>query len=300
MLKHGEKEEVNNPEVDLKLNGDKINLEARPSSKLSTASSRCSLLTKCFSRPASALPGLNLEDKEGSGNESKRPFSAGYVPTKSKYFSNDYFHDSLESIEDFTICKYLERHVTRTCEVLEKTLDPRILWRPAKTSPNILRKAKITPARKAVHYLPRNIYKMETMQRFPTKLQAEIRSYSFQSAGLVPGLTSKPPLPRKPDSSNVNFPGRDFHSDTEINHDKGLDAISAYLTIKYSSDFKDVDHVQDKHYKPLGKVDDDYFEKLSREKNGIQTPTEEINDNVDVAEKSNDGVAEENHSFPRH
>lgn len=40
-----------------------INLEIRPLNKLTTASSKCSLLTKCYSRPASALPILNLEDK---------------------------------------------------------------------------------------------------------------------------------------------------------------------------------------------------------------------------------------------
>jgi hypothetical protein len=73
-LKSGDSDEI------LRLNGDKVNLDApfvlfdyfcfrfvlqiclevRPPSKLSTASSKCSMLTKFYSRPVSAVPLLAL------------------------------------------------------------------------------------------------------------------------------------------------------------------------------------------------------------------------------------------------
>ncbi|KAG5864811.1 hypothetical protein JTB14_026938 [Gonioctena quinquepunctata] len=195
---------TNEKQCDLKLTGDKINLEKRKPNFLSTASSKCSLLTS-FSRPASALPTLNLNDEDNSDDRSllRRPFSAGYVPKKSIYFHKDYFRNSLESIEDEALPSSV---------VLKDMLEEPIRsWRnnihPA--SPALSENTDY-----AIHSLHSNVT--------PTNLN--------ETSAMVPGVTSKPPLPKKTEMSSV-------HSNkvSDIVYNKGMDAISAYLSLKFQS-----------------------------------------------------------------
>ncbi|KAG5891219.1 hypothetical protein JTB14_036136 [Gonioctena quinquepunctata] len=221
-------------QCDLKLTGDKINLEKRKPNFLSTASSKCSLLTS-FSRPASALPTLNLNDEDNSDDRSllRRPFSAGYVPKKSIYFHKDYFRNSLESIEDEALPSSV---------VLKDMLgEPIKSWRndihPA--SPALSENTDY-----AIHSLhskdntceensslssEEHEPKKTTENKIDTNGNVTPTNLNGTSA-MVPGVTSKPPLPKKPEMSSV-------HSNkvSDIVYNKGMDAISAYLSLKFQS-----------------------------------------------------------------
>ncbi|KAJ8959085.1 hypothetical protein NQ318_022342 [Aromia moschata] len=245
-----------------------INLEARPLSKLSTASSKCSLLTKCYTRPASALPVLNLGEKDDSEREyikSVRPLSAGYIPKKSKYFSKEYFKNSLESVEDETLPS-----ANILMSLLSESDKP---WKNFKP-PNSVETSESSEftmgSKENACEETSSVSSEEQLQnREETSVLNESKAtfpFCNESLDLVPGLTSKPPLPKKPDSSISNF-RRGCYSDSEVNNDKSMDAISAYLTIKYESNFKNNKLYNDEDEtghlaKSTDRVDDDYFEKL--------------------------------------
>lgn len=89
---------------------------------------------------------------------------------------------------------------------------------------------------------------------------------------MVPGLVSKPPLPKKPDLATLNLK-RKF---IENNNEKSMDAISAYLSLKYQSNLPNAD------YQVVcnadDRVEDDHFEKLvqKRNKRGTKDSIEEL------------------------
>uniref|UniRef100_A0A6P7GQ61 Uncharacterized protein LOC114345109 n=1 Tax=Diabrotica virgifera virgifera TaxID=50390 RepID=A0A6P7GQ61_DIAVI len=96
---------IRDQQIDLKLNGDKVNIQARyKSSYNNTASSKSLSLAKRFLRPASTIPSLNLEERTNSDNETisaNRPASAGYIPKRSHYFHKCYLNSLEDGTEDF-------------------------------------------------------------------------------------------------------------------------------------------------------------------------------------------------------
>ncbi|KAJ8923072.1 hypothetical protein NQ315_001624 [Exocentrus adspersus] len=221
----------------LKLHGDKINLEARPLGKLSTASSRCSLLIKCYSRPASALPILNLEDK---------------VPVE--------------------IC-FKQNEALPSSDLLKNLLEEPIKsWRNFKPLNSIETSENTDYATQSKDNTSEENYSVSSEEQLAqdkvTGVQAEGKETVTEfkdSLNLVPGLASKPPLPKKPDTSTINQ-RRGCYFDTET---KSMDAITAYLTLKYESKGKSLDEYQQPK---LGdKVDDDYFEKLVKNKHQAES-----------------------------
>ncbi|XP_074036118.1 uncharacterized protein isoform X3 [Leptinotarsa decemlineata] len=258
---------------DLKLTGDKISLETRNSNILSTASSKCLLLSRSLSRPVSALPVLilNNEDSCDEISNSRRPFSAGYVPKKSKYFHKDYFRNSLESIEDETL---------PSSDVLKDMLqEPIKSWRN--------NKHPITPdLSENTDYAIRSLQSKDNsceehssfssedneqkrIEQIKVETNENVTIGNYETSDLLPGITSKPPLPKKlekPESSSVQFT-------KSAKDDKGMDAISAYLALKYQS-------ISEKNFQPSNrndKVDENYFEKHTSVENMC-----DVGDNMDT------------------
>ncbi|XP_048519924.1 centrosomal protein of 131 kDa isoform X2 [Dendroctonus ponderosae] len=214
---------------ELKLTGDKINLERRPSNKLSTASAKNNAyIAKCFSRPASALPMLNFHDKDDEvAKNSHRPFSAGYLTNKDERFSKEYINSSLESFED---------EVLPSSNLYKNLLSEQVSsWKTY--PPSNFRGNSESSSDFPVHS------KDNTLEE-STSLSSEEAAYSKDKSGsfdkgpidleLRPGLTSKPPLPKKLlESEPIGV--IDTNSRECDVSDKNRDAINAYFDIKYDA-----------------------------------------------------------------
>ncbi|CAG9773590.1 unnamed protein product [Ceutorhynchus assimilis] len=208
--------------ADLKLTGDKINLEKRPINKLNTASAKTNdFLSKCFSRPVSALPSLNFGDirQEESIKSSCRPFSAGHMPKNRQYLSKSYIGSSLESIEDNAL----------PSSNLYKSLftEPIKSWRSYKRVGNSESSSDFPNQTKE------NTYEESSSLSSDDTLQdTSKKSINPESTRLRPGLASKPPLPiKKTESTNSKIP----ITESEVDNAKSLDAIQAYFGIKYDT-----------------------------------------------------------------
>ncbi|XP_017776419.1 PREDICTED: uncharacterized protein LOC108562547 [Nicrophorus vespilloides] len=109
-------------DIDLRLQGDKIRLESRPSSRGSSASSKSAYLVQGPSRPLSAVPNLTLyEDKRDYETiRSHRPYSADNArECENKLSSNS----SLESISE------IDKDLPST-ELLRSLIsEPIVSWR---------------------------------------------------------------------------------------------------------------------------------------------------------------------------
>ncbi|CAH1110016.1 unnamed protein product [Psylliodes chrysocephalus] len=231
---------VENKKIDLRLSGDKINLESRCRNNYSTASSKCLLLTKKYLRPASTIPSLNLNDRETPDNEilDKRPFSAGYIPKRSQYFSKSYFGGSSEALEE-PIDSW---KTTKRLHFLEST-----------DNTDLARYSVLSKDNTCEEHTSISSDEHEPKKLEEGKEEVIVTTHFHEHLNMLPGIISKPPLPKRPDSSYRNY------SDSGTNGDKGMDAITAYLSLKYEAETakKDINDV---------KIDSNYFERLALNK----------------------------------
>ncbi|KAL1494981.1 hypothetical protein ABEB36_010477 [Hypothenemus hampei] len=198
----------------LKLCGDKINLEHRPASKLSTASAKSNaFLAKCFSRPVSALPSLNFEKKENLYDKTNRPFSAGCVPKNLDY---GYLESSLESLDDKMLPS--SNLYKNLCSEDIKSWG---CFKPSNFRGNSESSSDF-PVQSNTCEESSSLCSDEHFDKVPNNNNDNnnIIHNSAQNEQLCPGLVTKPPLPKK-------------HSDTH-----NIDAIHAYFDIKYDSILK--------------------------------------------------------------
>nr|CAI5847080.1 unnamed protein product [Callosobruchus analis] len=217
-----------------------INLEIRNESKPITASSKCLFLTsRSLSRPASTLPIL-LDDKESSRDsqfrEDLRPYSADYVPNKSKYFSKEYFKGSLDSIEDeilpsaFILKNMLQEPMSPWSgfkpENCVETSDNNYTGRGTQSKQSKENNCEErSPSFSESQSPNKNIVPTITIEQIDSNGNKE----SEATTNLIPGLVSKPPLPKRPDSSKTATIKRNFTETSSV------DAVTAYLTVKYDS-----------------------------------------------------------------
>ncbi|XP_057655907.1 centrosomal protein of 131 kDa isoform X2 [Diorhabda carinulata] len=233
--------------IDLKLNGDKINLETRCRNNYSnTASSKSILLTKKYLRPASTIPSLNLRDSTHLEHEitsAERPFSAGYVPKKFQKNYSQHLDGSTEELDD---------EILPSSFILKNMLqEPVDFWNTTKQL-NCLGSSDNDLTR----YSSRSKNSLSS-EDIKTSNDDNKEGTNCTNFAMIPGITGKPPLPKRPDSAHKSS------TDSGIYSERGLDAISAYLSLKYDADFnKNVKNNPDNDMK----VDDDYFERLTLNK----------------------------------
>ncbi|XP_050308827.1 centrosomal protein of 131 kDa [Anthonomus grandis grandis] len=184
---------------ELKLSGDKINLEHRPLNEFRTASGKSNaFLTKCFSRPVSALPTFDLVDQGGNSNRSgQRPFSAGYL---SKNWSNNLNTEAnSESTEDdwlpsSNLYKSLCSQKIKPWGMYETTYQE-----SSENSSDFPNQTK------------------ENTSKENSSLSSEEMPIEQVKSTLEPGLVTKPPLPKTAENA------------------KSSSAIQAYFNIKYDT-----------------------------------------------------------------
>ncbi|XP_064213693.1 centrosomal protein of 131 kDa [Tribolium castaneum] len=220
----------------LRLDGDKISLEVRPPSKLSTASSKCSLLTKFYSRPVSAVPLLALKDEVDSDSfKTKRPFSAGYLPNSyhNRLISTrEQSIDSLESIPDETL-----------------------------SSSDLLKNLLSEPIKSWRNYSSTNSTKTEETKTTSPNIV------------LTPGVQTKPPLPKKPEAKMSSRPEKDpgvnaIHDYLTLKYESSLE--------KETEKSKEVEKApSDDSAINLISLDDDVKSDLDEQKLNIQNWIEE-------------------------
>ncbi|VEN63068.1 unnamed protein product [Callosobruchus maculatus] len=251
----------NDDKGNLRLNGDKINLEIRNVSKPITASSKCLFLTsRSLSRPASTLPIL-LDNKEGSSDSQfrrdLRPYSADYVPNKSKYFSKEYFKGSLDSIEDeilpsaFILKNMLQEPMSPwtgfKSDLSVETSDNDYTGRSMQSNHTKETNSEVRGSSSSERQSPKkNIVPIITIEQSDSNANKD----SGATTDLVPGLVSKPPLPKRPDSSKSATIKRNLTETSSV------DAVTQYLTVKYDSGRSSYNSNSDE-------VDDKYTERSS-------------------------------------
>ncbi|XP_072379343.1 centrosomal protein of 131 kDa isoform X2 [Diabrotica undecimpunctata] len=257
-------------QLDLKLNGDKVNIEARYKSRYNNTASYKSLsLAKAFLRPASTIPSLNLEERNNSDDETlsaNRPFSAGYIPKRSHYFHKCYLDSlehSTEEIEDdilpssFILQNMLK--VPANCWNTEKQLD--CLGNSDMDFEQLSLKSKdnTVEEEKYISFEEEELKKMLNKNKTEKKIFTDFNDNSR----LSPIITSKPPLPKRPDSGKKSSSDWKTRNDSE----RGMNAISAYLTLKYESEMTKISKGNIKSLPTNNlKIENDYFEKLSLNK----------------------------------
>ncbi|CAG9856972.1 unnamed protein product [Phyllotreta striolata] len=236
--------------VQLKLNGDKINLETKRRNDCGTASSKSLLSGKKYSRPASTIPSFNRY--EDILNDDKRPSSAGYVPKRLPPLDLDCLH------EDF------EADILPSSFILENMLkEPSDPWKDAKFLESYntnLPSSKDTTCEEHTS--------LSSDENDARKLEIEEDKQDYYGhSNMQPGVATKPPLPRPPETSHQKY----------YRDDKGMDAITAYLTIKYEAETSKKDP----------KIDSNYFEKLALNKRleKLNAPTIKISEEDEVADK---------------
>lgn len=109
-----------------------------------------------------------------------------------------------------------------------------------------------------------------------------VTSYDIRSKDtldLLPGLASKPPLPNKRPNSVPTNSAKSSPVYSEHSSDRGIDAIGAYLSLKYETALKNKYNDVPKNG---DRVDDDYFEKLVQNKKQTDKTKEEKKYNEDV------------------
>ncbi|KAH1025138.1 hypothetical protein HUJ05_009922 [Dendroctonus ponderosae] len=166
------------------------------------------------------------KDDEVAKN-SHRPFSAGYLTNKDERFSKEYINSSLESFED---------EVLPSSNLYKNLLSEQVSsWKTY--PPSNFRGNSESSSDFPVHS------KDNTLEE-STSLSSEEAAYSKDKSGsfdkgpidleLRPGLTSKPPLPKKLlESEPIGV--IDTNSRECDVSDKNRDAINAYFDIKYDA-----------------------------------------------------------------
>ncbi|XP_066137389.1 calponin homology domain-containing protein DDB_G0272472 [Euwallacea fornicatus] len=196
----------------LKLSGDKINLEQRPPNKLTTASAKSqAFLSKCFTRPVSALPSLPFDHKDDElSRRSHRPFSAGYIPKKAPYFFKGYLGSSLESFDEELPSTNLYKNLYS--EQIKS-------WRSYKP---IKRKENSESSSDFPAVSKENTCELSSCSLSSDEATHNAEEMANESNVLLPGLASKPPKPvKKLDVSTSCF-------DTSPKN-----ARNAYIDVKY-------------------------------------------------------------------
>ncbi|XP_030763826.1 centrosomal protein of 131 kDa-like [Sitophilus oryzae] len=199
---------------ELKLTGDKINLEQRKLNTVNTASAKSSMfISKCFSRPVSALPRLNYSEKEDQSSKwDNRPFSADFVAKEQKYLSRGYLGSSVESIDDDKCLPSTQLYRNLLSESVTKSWKgydvPSALVNNDDTS-DFANESKENTCEESS-----SISSVDT-------LQPENIPYDGYSE-MMPGLRTKPPLPKKTD-----------HSVDDNTHT--MDVIRDYFDIRYDT-----------------------------------------------------------------
>ncbi|KAK4874278.1 hypothetical protein RN001_013638 [Aquatica leii] len=207
----------------LKLTGNQIKLSTRPVSSTGSASSRCALLGRNLQRPMSAIPLLNLGCNEFEmlkNLSTKRPWSADNpISRKSSYFDtiNTDGTTSVDSTEEMDT-------VLPSSNLLEELLsEPLYTWKNGKRTKTV-RKNKVK--RPVMKVMRRSLTQIDndtpsagsdtnsSIESIPTKTQMlnvepliqpplpiieNEYDESIKAMALVPGLKTKPPIPKKPD-----------------------------------------------------------------------------------------------------
>ncbi|XP_060523404.1 centrosomal protein of 131 kDa isoform X2 [Cylas formicarius] len=197
-----EKENSSEQNSDFILNGGKINLERRPCSKLATASSKYSLLTKCFSRPVSALPALNWNDQKDSDIFDRRPFSAGYRRRKTSDDENITQQSSFEDLTDI--------HALPSTELFKNMLsEPIKSWRGARPGNSLVTTSSSgessdtdvveSKSHAETTFNPNMLQHVEPVD-LPHDINEEVCDYGERIhqnlSDMEPGIATKPPLPK--------------------------------------------------------------------------------------------------------
>ncbi|KAK9731362.1 hypothetical protein QE152_g13703 [Popillia japonica] len=171
--------------LDLKLNGDKIKLETRPELK-------SNLLSQDQCRPLSAIPSLSLYSKDTYNFNvlSRRPYSAGellYKPSSKddEFLSAEAGATSLESLDE-------ERSLPSS-QIFKDLISEPI--QSYKSNPENLRNSVLEHRNEVNSFDSYN------------PLQAAEKNEQYTDCPLTPGLTSKPPLPKKSDNKCKNKGG---------------------------------------------------------------------------------------------
>ncbi|CAH0564913.1 unnamed protein product [Brassicogethes aeneus] len=285
--------------IELRLSGDKINLEYRPPSRLSTASSKCSLLTKCYSRSVSAVPMLNInQDDEDIFLKSKRPFSAGDIPKRTKYFTKEYYESSLESLDE-------NLPSTNLLKTLLSETDR--CWRKP---PNSIETSSNTDFRQSKDNSCDDTSSMSSEDNLQSKTLTSkvvnnastrndfVKLQQFnENCTLEPGLTSKPPIPPKTEITSVKLREAPTVPTkmAEVNsaETKTSDAISNYLTLRYNVDSTNKDEIvgttlnlKSKNELQNKEIQDDRAPESFRKKVEFKIDLPQVNDDEDGAKKN--------------
>ncbi|XP_063916009.1 centrosomal protein of 131 kDa [Zophobas morio] len=166
----------------LRLDGGKICLEARPPSKASTASSKSSMLTRFYSRPVSAVPLLALNKDDGDGDFKSKR------PFSAEYLPSSYLNRLNSRVST------REQSIDSLESVQDESLSSAALLKNLLSEP------------------------IKSWRNYSGSKSEETKEERL----LTPGVVSKPPLPKKPDSSKTEDPG--------------VSAIHDYLTLKYDKE----------------------------------------------------------------
>ncbi|CAH1958127.1 unnamed protein product [Acanthoscelides obtectus] len=164
-----------------------------------------------------------------------RPYSADYVPNKSKYFSKDYFKSSLDSIEDEILpSAFILKHMLQepmspwggfkplsSVENSENDYTGRSTQSKLSKESNCEERGSLSSERQTPK---KNVLPIITIEHSGSD---EIKD-TDATTNLLPGLASKPPLPKRTDTSKSIIK----RPEGEPNH---VDAVTAYLTVKYDS-----------------------------------------------------------------
>ncbi|XP_031355246.1 centrosomal protein of 131 kDa isoform X2 [Photinus pyralis] len=236
--------EVSN-EDNLRLDGCQIQLKMRPFGDQGKASSRCALLGRDISRPFSAIPLLNLGRNEFDDckNSTRRPWSADNPPRfQHSAYETIYTDGSVDSAEEMLPSSAL------LDDLLSETL---YSWRNGKRTkqsrkgkharrcPPKLTKRAVRPyendtpsADSDTNSSAESVTKTELVEKRAAKSPSPVNEYEerIKAMALRPGLKTKPPIPKKPQTSPSSR--KSFH-DTQ-NFELITDNMVGYLPVDHS------------------------------------------------------------------
>ncbi|KAF5306928.1 hypothetical protein FQA39_LY00158 [Lamprigera yunnana] len=199
--------------AELQLKGNPVKLVMRPLNIAGRASSRCALLGRSISRPVSAIPLLNLdynELKAFKNSSMRRPVS---VDNLVEYYG--IYNDGTTSMESAE-----EMDPLPSSNLLKDLLsEPLFSWRNGKrlkqSQKNKAKLMKRSPSQFNNNPLSASSDTSSSIDNVPTKTEhKEIRAPEqtpklqneydkrIKAMALIPGLKTKPPIPKKPEPIN--------------------------------------------------------------------------------------------------